>query len=131
MLAVMLSSVQAFTPTGPCGMNGLAQWDRLITLSSVGLGRGWPASTCSCGRRSLAARKADCGQEQGTDVAAREQTRATIEAAAKMAAKLQAGVRERAATLRPAPQPTPAASPSYTQQPGVQPPGRTPTGGVA
>ncbi|GAA3017887.1 hypothetical protein [Streptomyces fulvorobeus] len=78
-------------------------------------------------------RKAGHGQDQGTDVAALEQTRATIEAAATMAAKLQDGVRERAAALRSAPQPAPAASPPpHTQQPGVQQtPGRTPTGGVA
>ncbi|MEV0889391.1 MobF family relaxase [Streptomyces microflavus] len=84
-------------------------------------------------RSSRPDRKAGRGQEQGTDVAALEQTRATIEAAAKMAAKLQAGVRERAAALHPAPQPAPAASPpSHTQQPGVQQtPGRTPSGGLA
>ncbi|MFD3779773.1 MobF family relaxase [Streptomyces sp. NPDC058612] len=84
-------------------------------------------------RPSRPDRKAGRGQEQGTDVAALEQTRATIEAAAKMAAKLQAGVRERAAARGPAPQPAPAASPpSHTQQPGMQQtPGRTPTGGVA
>ncbi|MGP3635332.1 MobF family relaxase [Streptomyces sp. 24-1644] len=84
-------------------------------------------------RSSRPDRKAGRSQEQGTDVAALEQTRATIEAAAKMAAKLQDGVRERAAVLRPAPQPGPVASPpSHTQQPGVQQtPGRTPSGGVA
>ncbi|OKK12259.1 conjugal transfer protein TraA [Streptomyces sp. CB00455] len=92
-----------------------------------------PDAARSRSRPSRTDRKAGRGQEQGTDVAALEQTRATIEAAAKMAAKLQDGVRERAAALRPAPQPTPAASPpSHTQQPNVQQtPGRTPSGGVA
>ncbi|MFE2943432.1 MobF family relaxase [Streptomyces sp. NPDC059255] len=94
-----------------------------------------PGASRSRPRPSRPDRKADRGQEQkqGTDVAALEQTRRTIEAAAKMAAKLQDGVRERAVAPGPAPQPTPAASPpSHTQQPGVQQtPGRTPTGGVA
>ncbi|MGC5041052.1 MobF family relaxase [Streptomyces sp. DT73] len=88
-------------------------------------------------RPSRPDRKAGRGQEQqqGTDVAALEQTRATIEAVAKMAAKLQDGVRQRAVapTPAPAPQPAPAPSPpSHTQQPDVQQtPGRTPTGGIA
>ncbi|MFJ1550139.1 hypothetical protein [Streptomyces sp. NPDC088246] len=71
--------------------------------------------------------------EQATDVAAVEQTRRTFEAAvAKMAVKLQDGVRERAVAHGPRPQPTsPAAPPSHTQEPGAHPaPGRT-TGGVA
>ncbi|WP_433963323.1 MobF family relaxase [Streptomyces microflavus] len=78
-------------------------------------------------------RKAGRGREQGTDVAALEQTRATIEAAAAMAAKLQDGVRERAAARAAAPQPAPAAPPPpHPHQPSVQQtPGRTPTGGVA
>ncbi|WP_420716533.1 MobF family relaxase [Streptomyces sp. H27-H1] len=70
--------------------------------------------------------------EQGTDVAALEQTRATIEAVAKMAAKLQDGIRERAVAHGPRPQPAPSApAPSHTPPPGVQQtPGRTPTGGL-
>ncbi|WP_234428196.1 MobF family relaxase [Streptomyces badius] len=84
-------------------------------------------------RPSRTDRKAGRGREQGTDVAALEQTRATIEAAATMAAKLQDGVRERAAARVAAPRPAPAASPpQHTHQPGVQPTsGRTLTGGVA
>ncbi|WP_371601765.1 hypothetical protein OG345_00025 [Streptomyces sp. NBC_01220] len=58
-------------------------------------------------RLSRTDRRVGRAQEQGTDVAALEQTRATIEAAAKMVAKLQDGVRERAAALHPAPQPAP------------------------
>ncbi|MEU2408559.1 hypothetical protein ABZ943_10155 [Streptomyces rubiginosohelvolus] len=88
-----------------------------------------PGASRSGPRLSRTDRKAGRAQEQGTDVAALEQTRATIEAAAK----LQDGVRERAAALHPAPHPAPAPSPPpHTQQPGVQQtPGRTPTGGVA
>ncbi|MFB8406569.1 MobF family relaxase [Streptomyces sp. NPDC055912] len=76
-------------------------------------------------------------QQQGTEAAALEQTRSTIEAVAQMAARLQDTVRERAAARaaaraarqRPAP---PAPAPSHTPPPGVQPtPGRTPTGGLA
>ncbi|MEV7856424.1 MobF family relaxase [Streptomyces sp. NPDC088183] len=71
-------------------------------------------------------------EQQGTDVAALEQTRATIEAVAKMAAKLEDGMRERAVAYGPRPHPAPAApSPSHTPPPGVQPaPGRS-SGGVA
>ncbi|MCX4784290.1 MobF family relaxase [Streptomyces sp. NBC_01264] len=92
-----------------------------------------PDATRSRPYQSRTDRKAGRGQEHGTDVATLELTHATIEAVAKMAAKLQDGVRERAATRGPAPRPVPAASPpSHTQQPGVQQtPGRTPTGGVA
>ncbi|GED90127.1 MobF family relaxase [Streptomyces sp. 6-11-2] len=78
-------------------------------------------------------RKASRGQEQTADVATVEQTRRTFEAAAaKMAAKLQDGIRERAVAHGPRPQPTPAtAPPPHTPRPGAQPaPGRT-TGGVA
>ncbi|MFD9286472.1 hypothetical protein ACFWD7_56930 [Streptomyces mirabilis] len=77
-------------------------------------------------------RKAGRVPEQATDVAAMDQTRRTFEAAAKMAAKLTDGVRDRAVARGPRPQPTaPAAPPTHTQQPGAQPPpGRT-TGGVA
>ncbi|WP_327281011.1 MULTISPECIES: hypothetical protein [unclassified Streptomyces] len=63
-----------------------------------------------------------------------EQTRRTLEAAAaEMAARLQAGIRERAAARRPSPQPAPATSPPPHAQQPVQPvPGRTtPTGGIA
>ncbi|MGR8012268.1 MobF family relaxase [Streptomyces hypolithicus] len=94
-----------------------------------------PGASRSRPHPSRTDRKAGRGQEQkqGTDVAALEQTRRTIEAAAKMAAKLQDGIRERAVAPGPAPQPAPAPSPpSHTQQPGVQQtPGRTPTGGIA
>ncbi|MDJ0385263.1 MobF family relaxase [Streptomyces sp. G-G2] len=90
--------------------------------------------TSRCGLRlSRPDRKAGPAQEQqqGTDIAALEQTRATIEAVAKMAAKLKDGVRRRAVAPGPAPRPAPS-PPSHTQQPGVQQtPGRTPTGGVA
>ncbi|MFE7129459.1 hypothetical protein ACFVIM_01205 [Streptomyces sp. NPDC057638] len=72
-------------------------------------------------------------QQQGTDVAALEQTRATIEAAAQMAVRLQDGIGERAAAHRPRPRPArPAPAPSHTPPPGAQQtPGRTPTGGLA
>ncbi|MFE5096684.1 MobF family relaxase [Streptomyces sp. NPDC056638] len=68
--------------------------------------------------------------ETGVDTV--EQTRRTFEAAARLAAKLQDGKRERAVAHGPRPQPAPAtASPPHTQQPGTQhAPGRT-TGGVA
>ncbi|MFD9535387.1 MobF family relaxase [Streptomyces sp. NPDC060010] len=68
-----------------------------------------------------------------TDVAAAEQTSRTLEAAAaEMAARLQAGIRERAAA-RPAPQSAPATPPPPHPQQPVQPTqGRTPpTGGIA
>ncbi|WP_425577086.1 hypothetical protein [Streptomyces enissocaesilis] len=95
-----------------------------------------PGASRSRPHQSRTDREAGRGQEhkQGADVAALEQTRATIEAAAaKMAAQLQDGIRERALTPDPAPQPATAASPpSHTQQPGVQQTqGWTPTGGVA
>ncbi|MFD3665773.1 MobF family relaxase [Streptomyces sp. NPDC058659] len=81
---------------------------------------------------SRTGRKAGHALEQETDVAALEQTRATIEAVAKMAAKLQDGIRERAVARDPRPQPAPSApAPSHTPPPGVQQtPGRTPTGGL-
>ncbi|MFD9601813.1 MobF family relaxase [Streptomyces sp. NPDC059970] len=68
--------------------------------------------------------------ETGVDTV--EQTRRTFEAAARLAAKLQDGKRERAVTHGPRPQPAPAAAPPpHTQPPGTQhTPGRT-TGGVA
>ncbi|MEU5403909.1 MobF family relaxase [Streptomyces sp. NPDC005963] len=82
-------------------------------------------------RPSRPDRKSGRAQEQGTDVAALEQTRATIEAVAKVAAKLQDGVRERAVARGPRPHPAPPA-PSHTPPPGAQQtPGRTPTGGLA
>lgn len=94
-----------------------------------------PGTSRSGPRLSRPDRKAGRAQEQqqGTDVAALEQTRATIEAVAQMAVKLQDGVRERDVAHRPRPQPAPPApSPSHTPQPGVQQtPGRTPTGGLA
>lgn len=95
-----------------------------------------PAASRSGPRLSRTDRKAGRAQEQQqqeTDVAVLEQTRATIEAVAKMAAKLQDGVRERAVAPGLAPQTVPApAPPPHTQQPGVQQtPGRAPTGGLA
>ncbi|OKJ45978.1 conjugal transfer protein TraA [Streptomyces sp. CB02009] len=69
--------------------------------------------------------------EPTTDVAAVELTRRTLEAvAAEMAARLQAGVRERATRL---PSPDSAAAPPLSAQPPVQhPQGWTPpTGGIA
>ncbi|MEN1891237.1 hypothetical protein ABT088_52710 [Streptomyces mirabilis] len=64
-----------------------------------------------------------------TDVATVDESRRLIEAAAKMAAKLQDGMRERAAAHGPSPQPV---TPPHTQSPGVQPPPGPdiPTGGV-
>ncbi|MCX5112390.1 hypothetical protein OOK13_28605 [Streptomyces sp. NBC_00378] len=88
-----------------------------------------PATPSSRLRQSRTDRNAGRVQEQASDVAAVEETRRTFEAAAKMAAKLQDGVRDRA-TAHGGPQPAPATSPSpRTQQPGVQHgPGRTPAG---
>ncbi|MFJ9153516.1 hypothetical protein ACIRP7_37040 [Streptomyces sp. NPDC102270] len=70
--------------------------------------------------------------EPETRVDTVEQTRRTFEAAAKLAAKLQDGKRERAVAHGSRPQPAPAtASPPHTQQLGTQhTPGRT-TEGVA
>ncbi|MGW3638576.1 MobF family relaxase [Streptomyces sp. NPDC005143] len=85
-------------------------------------------------RPDRADRNAGQDQEQATDVATVEQTRRVFEAAAKMAAKLQDGARERAIAHGPRSQPTPTAStPPHTQQPALPPaPGtNTPTGGVA
>ncbi|MER7828229.1 MobF family relaxase [Streptomyces sp. NPDC096097] len=79
-------------------------------------------------------RRAGRDLEPMTDVAAVELTSPTLEAAAaEMAARLQAGIRERAAARRPAPQPAPATDPPrHAQQPVQPPPGRTPpTGGIA
>ncbi|MFD3821869.1 MobF family relaxase, partial [Streptomyces sp. NPDC058625] len=92
-----------------------------------------PAAPRSRLQQSRTDRKAGRVPEQATDVAAMDQTRATFEAAAaKMAAKLTDGVRDRAVAHGPRPQPTaPTTSSTHTQQPGAQPPpGRT-TGGVA
>jgi hypothetical protein len=91
-----------------------------------------PAAPGSRPRPTRTDRKAGRSQEQATDVATVEQNRRTFEAAAKMAAKLQEGARDRAVAHGPRPQPNPPTAPqSHTQQPGVQPvPGRT-TGGVA
>ncbi|MET7636199.1 MobF family relaxase [Streptomyces sp. NPDC001773] len=85
-------------------------------------------------RPDRADRNAGRDQEQATDVGTVEHTRRVFEAAAKMAAKLQDGARERAVAHGPRPHPAPAATtPTRTQQPGVQPaPGQNaPTGGVA
>ncbi|MDX3772077.1 MULTISPECIES: MobF family relaxase [unclassified Streptomyces] len=93
-----------------------------------------PAVPTSRLRPDRADRKAGQDQEQATDVATVEHTRRVFEAAAKMAAKLQDGARERAVAHGPRPQPAPAApTPTHTQQPTLPPaPGRnTPTGGVA
>ncbi|MFF3726917.1 hypothetical protein ACFYYM_31630 [Streptomyces erythrochromogenes] len=75
-------------------------------------------------------RRAGRVPEQRTDVATVEQTRQTLEAAAaKMAAKLQDGIRDRAAARSLRTQPTPPTAP--TQLPGPEhTPSRT-TGGVA
>ncbi|MEV8204244.1 MobF family relaxase [Streptomyces sp. NPDC079189] len=93
-----------------------------------------PAASTSRLRPDRADRKAGWDQEQATDVVTVEQTRRVFEAAAKMAAKLQDGARERAVAHGPRPQPTPTApTPTHTQQPALPPAsGRnTPTGGVA
>ncbi|ROQ93637.1 hypothetical protein EDE04_0021 [Streptomyces sp. 2132.2] len=77
-------------------------------------------------------RRAGRDLESTTDVAAVELTSRTLEAAAaEMAARLQAGIRERAAARRPSPKS--AAAPPPSAQQSVQPaPGRTtPTGGIA
>ncbi|WUX65380.1 relaxase domain-containing protein (plasmid) [Streptomyces sp. NBC_01431] len=70
--------------------------------------------------------------EQTTDVATVEQTRRTFEAAAKMAAKLQDGIRERAVASGPQPQRDPAAPTAQRPQQPARPsaPNR-PAGGVA
>ncbi|MBO3682580.1 hypothetical protein [Streptomyces sp. NEAU-YJ-81] len=54
-----------------------------------------------------AVRKAS-GQEQATDVATAEETRRVNGAAAKMAAKIQGGIRERTVAHEPRPRPAPA-----------------------
>lgn len=60
-----------------------------------------------------------------------EQTRQTLEAAAaQVAATLQDSQRAREAAHGPRPQPTPAAVPPHTQQPGTQHTPRRTTGGV-
>ncbi|WP_369780663.1 MobF family relaxase [Streptomyces sp. R33] len=85
-------------------------------------------------RPGWAERRAGRDLEPATDVAAVEQTSRTLEAAAaEMAARLQAGIRERAAARRPSPQSAPAtAPPPRTPQPVQPAPGRTtPTGGIA
>ncbi|WP_445270431.1 MobF family relaxase [Streptomyces sp. DSM 41634] len=85
-------------------------------------------------RPGRAERRASRDLEPTTDVAAVEQTSRTLEAAAaEMAARLQAGIRERAAARRPSPQSAPAtAPPPRTPQPVQPAPGRTtPTGGIA
>ncbi|MFE2609933.1 MobF family relaxase [Streptomyces mirabilis] len=87
-----------------------------------------PAAPMSRLQPTRTERKAGRVSEQATDVAAMDQTRRTFEAAAaKMAAKLQDGVRDRAVASGPRPQPTaPTTPPTHTQQPGAQPPpGRT------
>ncbi|MFI1735267.1 hypothetical protein ACH40E_39820 [Streptomyces acidicola] len=91
-----------------------------------------PAAPRPRPRPSRTDRKARGGQAQATGVATVEQTRRTFEAAAKMAAKLQDCIGDRAVARGPRPQPAPAkALPPHAQQPGAQSaPGRT-TGGVA
>ncbi|MFM9681648.1 MobF family relaxase [Streptomyces brasiliscabiei] len=91
-----------------------------------------PAASRSHPRPFHTDRKAGRLLEQETGVDTMEQTRRTFEAAARLAAKLQDGKRERAVAHGPRPQPAPAtAPPPHTQQPGTQhTPGRT-TGGVA
>lgn len=88
-----------------------------------------PAAPRSRLRPTRTDRKAGRVPEQATDVAAMDQTRATFEAAAaKMAAKLTDGVRDRAVAHGPRPQPT---APTHTQQPGAPPPPGPTPGGVA
>lgn len=71
-------------------------------------------------------------QQEGTDIAALEQARATIEAAAQMAVRLQDGVRERAAGRAARQRLAPATPAPSLPPPGVQlTPGRTPAGGLA
>lgn len=65
-----------------------------------------PAASRSRLRSPRTDRKAGRVPEQATDVAAMDQTRATFEAAAKIAAKLTDGVRDRAIASGPRPQPT-------------------------
>lgn len=79
---------------------------------------------------AAADRKAGRGQEQTTDVATVEQPRRTFEAAAKTAAKLHDGIRDRAVAPGRRPQPAPAtAPPPHAQQPRTQnAPGRTTAG---
>jgi hypothetical protein len=92
-----------------------------------------PAAPRSHLRSTRTDRKAGRVPEQATDVAALDQTRATFEAAAaKMAAKLTDGVRDRAVAHGPRPQPTATTTtPTHTQQPGAQPPPGPTPGGVA
>ncbi|MFH8470572.1 MobF family relaxase [Streptomyces sp. NPDC017991] len=77
-----------------------------------------PATPRSRLRPTRTDRKAGRVPEQATDVAAMNQTRATFEAAAaKMAAKLTDGVRDRAVASVPRLQPTaPATPPTHPQQ---------------
>lgn len=81
---------------------------------------------------SRTGRKAGRDLEATTDIAAVELTSRTLEsAAAEMAARLQAGVRERAAARLPSPKSAAAPLPS-AQQPVQPAQGRTPpTGGIA
>ncbi|MER7810372.1 MobF family relaxase [Streptomyces sp900116325] len=93
-----------------------------------------PAAPPSRLRPDHADRKSGRDQEQATDVATVEQTRRVFEAAAKMAAKLQDGARDRAVAHSPRPQPAPTASMLTHTQPPALPPARSrnaPTGGVA
>jgi hypothetical protein len=72
-------------------------------------------------------------QESGVDVDTVEQSRRTFEAAARLAARLQDGIRERTVARGPRPPATarPGDGPPHAQQRGVQhTPGRT-AGGVA
>ncbi|MFJ5026379.1 MobF family relaxase [Streptomyces goshikiensis] len=80
---------------------------------------------------SRTGRRAGRDLEATTDVAAVELTSRTLEsAAAEMAARLQAGVRERAAARLPSPK-SAAAPPPSAQQPVQPAQGRTPNGGIA
>ncbi|MCM2388129.1 MobF family relaxase [Streptomyces albipurpureus] len=92
-----------------------------------------PTAPSSRPRPSRPERRADRVPEQATDVAAVDQTGAMFEAAvAEMAAKLQKGVKDRAAAHRPGSQPMAPPDPTHhTQRPAPpRPGGATPTGGV-
>jgi hypothetical protein len=89
-----------------------------------------PTASRTRARPSRTDRKAGRTPVQATDVAAMDQTRRTFAAAAKMAAKLQDGVRDRAVAHNPRPQPATAKAPQQQpQQPDAQAaPGRTTAG---
>jgi hypothetical protein len=81
-----------------------------------------PAALRSHPRPFRSGRKDGRLLERETGVDTVEQTRRTFEAAARLAAKLRDGPRERAVAsgLRPQPVPAATAPPPHTQQPGIQ-----------